>query len=123
MAKILVADDNAEILELIQETLSMHELIIARNGEEAVAKARSEKPELIVMDIKMPVLDGLKACKQLKDDPNTLHIPVLMLTGLGKMSDVEEAFAAHADDYIVKPFTPRILEGRIVNLLKKRQKD
>ena len=123
MAKILIADDNPDILELIQEALSMHELIIANNGEEAVAKALSEKPELIVMDVKMPVLNGLKACRQIKDNPKTLHIPILMLTGMGKMSDVEGAFEAQADDYIVKPFTPRILEARIADLLKKQQKE
>lgn len=123
MAKILVADDEPEVLELIQEALSSHEVVIAHNGKEAIAKAKSKKPDLVVMDVKMPILDGLKACKQIKDDPKTLHIPVLMLTGMGRMSDVEGAFQAHADDYIVKPFLPRILEGRINQLLEKNKKE
>ena len=117
MAKILVVDDDPSIVALIRETLEGHEVISSDNGSDGIVMARQVMPDLIVMDVTMPRLSGTVACARIKADPALAHIPVVLLTGWGKISDVEEGFSAKADEYIVKPFSPRVFKARLEQLL------
>jgi DNA-binding response OmpR family regulator len=121
MAKILVVDDELAIVALVTKTLAGHEILTAANGEEGLALARDQKPDLVILDVSMPKLSGTEVCIRLKKDPGTAQIPVLMLTGAGTVSNVEEAFANKADDYIIKPFPPKALRARVEILLAKKK--
>ena len=120
MIKILVVDDDPAIVDLISESLDGYEIASANNGSDAIEMARKFLPNLIVMDVSMPRLSGTVACSRIKSDPDLKHIPVILLTGWGKLSDIEEGFNAKADDYIVKPFSPKLLKSRIEKLLVPR---
>jgi len=117
MSKILVVDDDPAIVDLVTEMLEGHEVSSCGNGSDGIEMARKGMPDLIVMDVTMPKLSGTVACARIKADPALAHIPVILLTGWGKISDIEEGFNAKADDYIVKPFSPRTLKSRIDQLL------
>jgi len=117
MAKILVVDDDPSIVEIISEVLEGHELYTATNGSDAIEMAKTHMPNLIVMDVTMPRLSGTAACARIKNDPALAHIPVILLTGWGKISDIEEGFGAKADEYIVKPFSPRTFKSRVEQML------
>ena len=119
MAKILIVDDDPAIVELVAETLAGHEILTANNGSDGLALAREKLPNLIILDVSMPKLSGTVVCGRLKSDPATAHIPVIMQTAWGTVADVEEAFANKADDYIVKPFSPRELVARIRAVLRR----
>ncbi len=119
MARIVVADDDDAVRELIVRVLGDHVVLPARDGKEAIEIARREKPDLVILDIGMPGKDGVDACRDLKYDPELKSIPILMLTGKGKMAAMEESFEARADDYMQKPFTGRVLAARVEALLKK----
>lgn len=103
--KILIADDDADMLELLTTMLEKegYKVIGAENGKIAVELARKELPALIMLDIHMPVLDGLKACKAIKTDQVTKTIPVVMLTVEGSISEIEQAISFGAKTYITKP--------------------
>ena len=103
--KILIADDDAEMLEMLSTMLEGEGYVIVRaeNGAEAVELARKELPALVMLDIHMPVLDGLKACKAIKTDPATKPIPVVMLTVEGSIKEIEEAIGYGAKTYLTKP--------------------
>ena len=117
MNKLLVVDDDPAIVDLIIESLEGFEIQTANNGSDAIEVARKFLPNLIVMDVSMPRLSGTVACSRIKADPELKDIPVILLTGWGKLSDIEEGFNAKADDYIVKPFSPKLLKSRIDKLL------
>jgi two-component system phosphate regulon response regulator PhoB len=117
MAKILVVDDDPDIIDLVTETLTGHEILTAGDGLEGLALAQERKPDLVILDVGMPKLSGTVVCRRIKQDPATAHIPVIMLTGWGTVGDVEEAFANKANDYIVKPFSPKILKAKVEALL------
>ena len=119
MARIVAVDDEPDILDVIKQSLSSHEVFTASNGEAGLALARTERPGLIILDVSMPVMDGLAACRIAKNDPELKGIPILLLTGQGKMGDVELGEKAGADDYIIKPFSPRILAGRVEQILER----
>jgi CheY-like chemotaxis protein len=110
--KILIVDDEEPLRLLVRATLEdesgegRYEIIEAADGNEALEVARRERPELILLDIQMPGLSGLEVCKMLKDDPVTSDLMVVMLTAKGQQSDREQGFAAGADDYFAKPFSP-----------------
>ena len=110
--KILIADDEQPLRLLVRATLEdesgegRYEIIEAADGNEALEMARKERPELILLDIQMPGLSGLEVCKMLKDDPVTSDLMIVMLTARGQQSDRERGFAAGADDYFAKPFSP-----------------
>jgi two-component system, OmpR family, alkaline phosphatase synthesis response regulator PhoP len=118
--KILVVDDDRNIRKLLDFnfTTANHKVLLSRNGSDAVKKAESEKPDLILLDIMMPVMDGYEACKILKQNEATKNIPVFMLSSKSQIVDLDEAFEAGADDYIIKPFDIEKLENTINYKLK-----
>jgi DNA-binding response OmpR family regulator len=115
MKKILVADDEAYIRELLLTTLEVgdYNILVAKDGKEALMTARKEKPDLILLDIGMPKLDGFEVCKRLKSDPDTETITIVMLTALGLESEKAKGTEVGADDYFVKPFSPMALLDKI----------
>jgi DNA-binding response OmpR family regulator len=120
MKKILIADDNDHIRELVATTIGtgQYELFEARNGEEALTTARRVKPEILLLDIGMPLIDGFDVCRELKSAPETASIYIIMLTAYGQEEDMEKGKAAGADDYFVKPFSPTALLDKITEVLK-----
>jgi two-component system alkaline phosphatase synthesis response regulator PhoP len=124
-ARVLIIDDEADLVEMLRMALERQfEVIVAYDGKEGVAKARAEKPDAIVLDIMMPEKDGFTACQELKGDPQTASIPILILTGVAdyfgrtkyaKMSGME----IEAEDFISKPVDPNELVRRVAALLKK----
>ena len=117
--RILVVDDEIYIVHILDFSLGMegYEVLTALDGEQALEKARAEKPDLIVLDIMMPKLDGYETCKRLKADPDTKDVPVILLSAKGRNVDQKVGFEVGADDYITKPFSPRKLVERINAIL------
>jgi DNA-binding response OmpR family regulator len=117
--KILVVDDEIYIVHILDFSLGMegYEVLTALDGEQAIEKARAEHPDLIVLDIMMPKLDGYETCKVLKAGDDTKNIPVILLSAKGRNVDQKIGFEVGADDYITKPFSPRKLVERINALL------
>ena len=125
MPKILVVDDEPDAVELIEFNLkgAGNEVVTAADGNEALKKARASLPDLIVLDLMLPEVDGLEVCKILRRDPATSAIPVIMLTAKAAEIDRVLGLELGADDYITKPFSPRELVLRVKNLLKRGQND
>jgi DNA-binding response OmpR family regulator len=121
MARILAVDDEPAILDLIKESLDGHEVSTATDGSAGLAAVRASPPDLVILDVAMPGMTGLAVCRAIKEDPSLSAIPVLLLTGGSRIGEVEQGFRAKADDYIVKPFSPRVLAGRVDQLLRKRR--
>jgi CheY-like chemotaxis protein len=119
MAKILVAEDERDIRDLIQFTLEFagHQVVTAANGEEAVHVAQREVPELILSDVRMPRLSGYEACKLIKADPATAHIPVVFLSAKGQDAEVQSGLDAGAAEYLLKPFAPDQLMAKVAEIL------
>lgn len=117
--KVLVVDDEVYILHILDFSLGAegYEVITAADGQQAIEKARTEKPDLIVMDIMMPRLDGYETTRRLKELPETREIPILLLTAKGRETDRQKGFDAGASDYITKPFSPNKLIGRVQDIL------
>src|SRR6266436_3370560 len=111
--RILVVDDEIYIVHILDFSLGMegYEVLTALDGERALEKARAEHPDLIVLDIMMPKLDGYGPCKMLKADASTKDIPVILLSAKGRNVDQKIGFEVGADDYITKPFSPRKLDS------------
>jgi CheY-like chemotaxis protein len=116
---VLLAEDSQVTAELIQKMLEFfgYQVIVARNGVEAVAKAAAEIPDLIVMDIHMPVMDGLQAAVEIRKDPKTKSIPILAATAKAMAGDEERCLASGCDSYISKPFTHTQLAAAVKKLL------
>ena len=127
MAKdsILVIEDEEDILELINFNLGKegYRVTGATTGEDGLKSARANVPGLILLDIMLPGLDGLEVCKILKNDGKTQHIPIIMLTAKSEESDVVTGLEVGADDYITKPFSPKILIARIRNILRRKSRE
>jgi CheY-like chemotaxis protein len=119
MAHILIAEDERDIRELIEFTLSFagHKLTLAANGAEAVTLAQQVKPDLILMDVRMPRLTGYEACRALKQIDAVKHIPVVFLSAKGMDDETNAGMQAGAIDYIVKPFSPDWLMRRVGEIL------
>jgi DNA-binding response OmpR family regulator len=117
--KVLVVDDEIYIVHILDFSLGMegYEVITALDGEQALERLGSDKPDMIVLDIMMPKLDGYEVCRTIKSDPATRHIPVILLSAKGRNVDQKMGFDVGADDYITKPFSPRKLVERINQLL------
>ncbi len=120
MTKILIAEDERDIRDLITFTLRYngYEVVAATNGEEALALTRQEKPDLVILDVRMPRLTGYDVCRQIKADPELQHIPVVFLSAKGQESEVQAGMEAGAVDYILKPFSPDQLVARVASLVK-----
>jgi two-component system, OmpR family, alkaline phosphatase synthesis response regulator PhoP len=123
MAKehVLAVDDEEAILELVSYNLARDGYLVTgvATGEEAVRTARSRLPSLILLDLMLPGMDGLEVCRILKNDPGTSHIPIVVLTAKGEESDIVAGLELGADDYITKPFSPRVLLARIKAVLRR----
>ncbi len=119
--KILVVDDEEDILELVGYNLEKngYEVTCVATGEAALESARGQPPDLVLLDLMLPGVDGLDVCKLLKRDPKTAHIPVVMLTAKGEEADIVAGLELGADDYVTKPFSPRVLLARIRAVLRK----
>jgi DNA-binding response OmpR family regulator len=106
MTKILIVEDDATLAETLVDNLEEegYEVFRAADGENALAMIRAKLPDLIVLDIMLPILDGLSVCRIIRKDPSTLHIPIIMLTARGTEVDKIVGLESGADDYIVKPF-------------------
>ena len=117
--KILVVDDEVYILHILDFSLGAEgfEVVSANNGELAIEKAKQENPDLIVLDVMMPVLDGYETCRRLKADGDTKDIPVILLTAKGRDVDKRLGFEVGAVDYIIKPFSPSRLIERIEEII------
>ena len=120
--KILVVDDDAAICSLagacIRHALGEeYRVAYARNGRKALEAVQRERPDLVLLDILMPVMDGFEVCRQLRSSPETERIPILFLTGLGEESNIEKGLALGGDGYVVKPFNAVALAAQITELL------
>ncbi len=117
--RILVVDDEVAIVRMLKDRLESagFEVLTAYDGVQAIEVARQERPDLIIMDVTMPRMDGLTAAKQLRSDPTTAHIPIVMLTARGQESDEHAGYAAGAVRYFTKPFSPRQLVQELRSLL------
>ena len=124
-AKILVVDDEEDILELVKHHLARegYQIVCAGTGEKALIKAKTESTDLIVLDLMLPGMDGLEITKVLKSDPKTRHIPIVMLTAKGEEADIVAGLELGADDYITKPFSPRVLLARVKAVLRKNSRE
>jgi two-component system, OmpR family, alkaline phosphatase synthesis response regulator PhoP len=123
--RILVVDDEEDLLELVNYNLSKegYRVRCVASGEEALAEARQTLPDLIVLDLLLPMVDGLEVCRRLKSDSRTQHIPIIMLTAKSEESDMVAGLELGADDYVTKPFSPRILLARIKAILRRKGKE
>lgn len=120
MAHILVAEDERDIRELINFTLTFagHQVTQASNGAEALELAPKVKPDLIMMDVRMPRMTGYEACRQMKQNPEISSIPVVFLSAKGQDEEVQTGIDAGAVAYILKPFAPDELTRQIGDILK-----
>ncbi|MDP2981243.1 MAG: response regulator [Candidatus Omnitrophota bacterium] len=123
--KILIADDDPDILDVIRITLEAegYQVIEAHDGEEAVGMVKKSAPDLLITDFKMPKMCGDEVCKTLKQDILIQHMPIIMLTGKGEITDKIHGINAGADDYIVKPFEPQELVARVKMVLRRTARD
>ncbi len=122
--KILIADDNiqnVELLEVYLEELDC-DIITAYDGEETLRAIQEQKPDLVLLDIMMPRISGFEICRQIKENPQTRALPILMVTALNEAGDVERAVQAGADDFISKPIQKEDLLQRVRALLKVKDK-
>lgn len=119
--RILVVDDERDILELIRFNLEREGFAVftVDTGEAALAQTTRIRPDLVVLDLMLPGLDGMRVCRRLREDEATRRIPVLMLTARTEDSDIVTGLEAGADDYITKPFSPRVLVARIRAILRR----
>jgi len=117
--RILVVDDEIYIVHILDFSLGMegYEVLTALDGEQALERVMSDKPDLIVLDIMMPKLDGYEVCRAVKANPETRNTPVILLSAKGRNVDQKMGFDVGADDYITKPFSPRKLVERINAIL------
>lgn len=113
--KVLVVEDEADIRELVRYNLEKagYQVTSVVTGEEALAAVETAPPELVVLDLMLPGIDGLTVCERLKTAPRTKSIPIVMLTAKGEESDIVRGLNLGADDYITKPFSPRVLIARV----------
>jgi two-component system, OmpR family, phosphate regulon response regulator PhoB len=116
---VLIADDDTDIRDLVAFKLEQagFDVFTADDGPAALSAAQQRVPDLAVLDISMPGMSGLDVCRLLRSDPSTADIRIIMLTARAQETDVEGGFSAGADDYLIKPFSPRELTSRVQALL------
>jgi two-component system phosphate regulon response regulator PhoB len=120
--RILVVDDEPDILELVQYNLRKdnYDVVGVESGEEAFTQVRTTSPDLVILDLMLPGVDGLEVCRRLKRDTRTAGIPIVMLTARGEEADIVAGLELGADDYLTKPFSPRVLLARIRAVLRRQ---
>jgi len=121
---VMVVEDDEDILELIVHNL-VREGFIAKgvtNGEDAYRKLQSEVPDCMILDLMLPGIDGLELCKLIKKNPKTQDFPIIMVTAKGEEADIVSGLELGADDYIIKPFSPRILVARVKSVLRRQSR-
>ncbi|MFF9118119.1 response regulator transcription factor [Streptomyces massasporeus] len=121
MAHVLIADDDADIRDLVafKLTQSGHQVTAVEDGMAALRATRENTVDLALLDIRMPGMSGLDVCRELRATARTATLPVIMITARSQEADVEVGFAAGADDYIIKPFSPRELSSRVTAVLNR----
>jgi two-component system phosphate regulon response regulator PhoB len=119
--KVVVIEDEADILELIEYNLRRegYKVLSAKDGVEGLQRVRQEAPDLVLLDLMLPKLDGIEVCRRLKGDPLTRGIPIVMVTAKGEESDVVLGLGVGADDYVGKPFSPKELLARVRAVLRR----
>jgi CheY-like chemotaxis protein len=117
--KILLVDDSATVLMMERMILASErfQIVTAANGEEAQQRARTEQPDLILMDIVMPRCNGIEACQAIKRDPTTAHIPIILVTTRGEAASLEAGYESGCNDYVTKPVNSAELLSKIRNIL------
>ena len=122
---ILIVDDEQDIIELIKYNLKNegYSILTAQTGEQAIKIAKQSRPDLMVLDLMLPGIDGLEVTKYLKNNEQTKDIPIVMLTAKGEESDIVTGLELGANDYISKPFSPKVLVARIRAILRRRNKN
>jgi CheY-like chemotaxis protein len=118
--KVLIVDDEAFVREIVKVRLKLLgiEIIEGTNGLEAIEKAIQEKPDLILLDVMMPKMNGFEACEKLRSNPLTSHIPILILTARGEQMDKERGARLGAVKYLTKPFSPQKLAEQVLEIIK-----
>jgi len=121
--RILIADDNAQNRELLEALLARIdcETEFAVDGQDTINKVDSFEPDLILLDVMMPKLNGFEVCRKLKSDPKTSHIMILMVTALSELGDIERAVDSGTDDFLSKPVNSLELQKRVSNMLKLKE--
>ncbi len=119
---ILVVEDDEDIQQLVEYNLlkAGYKVSVASTGEEGLRLAQGEHPDLVLLDLMLPGLDGLELCRALKRDPATARLPVIMLTAKSEEADIVTGLELGADDYVTKPFSPKVLLARIRTVLRRR---
>ncbi len=120
MSKVLVVEDERDIRDLIGFTLRFagFDVTVAEDGVQALEEVSREKPDLILLDVRMPRMSGYEACRRLKEDPATSSIPVVFLSAKGQDDEIKEGLESGAVEYIVKPFAPDELTNQIKDILQ-----
>ncbi len=122
--KVLIVDDDPFILDILKASLEdFYQVYMAEDGEEALKKIKEINPGLVILDYKMPKKDGIEVCREIRNDPLFLHLPIIMLTGKGETQDKIKGLDSGADDYIVKPFEPQELLARARMVIKRSSRD
>ena len=123
--KILVVDDEEDILELVRYNLfkNGYQVTCVSSGELAMQKLKEETPHIILLDLMLPEMDGLDVCRSLRSNPATVNIPIIMITAKGEDADIVTGLELGADDYLTKPFSPRVLLARIRAILRRNKQD
>lgn len=121
MAKILIAEDEPDIRELVTFMLKFagYEVVAAANGEDAVRTASRERPDLVLMDVRMPRMTGYDACRMMKANPDLRNVPVVFLSAKGQESEIQSGLEAGAEAYLLKPFSPAELTNRVRGILSR----
>lgn len=119
MTKILIAEDERDIRELISFTLEYesYDVIVTANGEDALEMVYKERPDLVLLDVRMPRMDGYEVCRRIVNDVTIQHIPVAFISAKGQQSEIDEGMSAGAVDYLLKPFSRDQLLGMVARLL------
>ncbi len=120
-AKILIVEDEKDLIELVRYNLERegYKVFYAQSGEEALPIVEKESPDLIILDLMLPGIDGLETCRLIKQDPKTKNLPILILTAKSEEADIIVGLQLGADDYVTKPFSPKVLIARIKALLRR----
>lgn len=123
--RILIVEDNPLGLELIEYTLQQegYETLTASNGVEGLAKAKDEKPDLVVLDVMLPGLDGFEVCHRLRAEPETARLPILMLSAKARRGDIDTGRRVGANIYLTKPLDPSALVQQVGTLLEQERRD